>query len=190
MTLLIDGYNLLNVTSIFGGAGPGTALHRARIAFLNFLASSFTERERSETTIVFDASGAPPGLPRTVTHDGMTVHFAQRHSNADEMIEELLEQWPSPRGLTVVSSDHRVQRAARQRGASFVDSEQWYAEMRAARKQSDTRTEESAAKPGIKPSPDELAYWLGEFGDSAPDDLGVENPFPPGYADDVNEDNV
>src|SRR4051794_8084526 len=46
MALLIDGYNLLNVTGIFGEAGPGTALHRTRLAFLNFLASSFTKRER------------------------------------------------------------------------------------------------------------------------------------------------
>src|SRR4051812_39323189 len=117
MALLIDGYNLLNVTGIFAGEGPGTELHRARLAFLNYLASSFTKRQRTGTTIVFDAAGAPPGLPHTINHDGMTIHFARRHSNADEMIEELLEEWKSPRSLVVVSSDHRVQRAARHRGA-------------------------------------------------------------------------
>ncbi len=58
MAILIDGYNLLNVTGIFGEAGPGTALHRTRLAFLNFLASSFNERQRGNTTIVFDAFGA------------------------------------------------------------------------------------------------------------------------------------
>ena len=60
MALLIDGYNLLNVTGIFGDAGPGTALHRTRLAFLNFLASSFTKRQRSQTTIVFDAAARRP----------------------------------------------------------------------------------------------------------------------------------
>src|SRR5215475_9027209 len=116
MALLIDGYNLLNVTGIFGGDGPGTALHRTRLAFLNFLAGSFTKRERTGTTIVFDAAGAPPGLPASIKHEEMTIHFARRQSNADEMIEELLEDWRSPRSLVVVSSDHRVQRAARHCG--------------------------------------------------------------------------
>ena len=147
MALLIDGYNLLNVTGIFAEAGPGTELHRTRLAFLNFLASSLTAHERKQTTIVFDAAGAPPGLPRTITHDGMTVHFAQRHSDADEMIEELLENLSAPRSLVVVSSDHRVQRAARQRGATFVDSEQWYSEIRTARRHRDNLADDATAKP-------------------------------------------
>ncbi len=61
MALLIDGYNLLNATGIFGEAGPGTALHRTRLAFLNFLAESFTKRERNGTTIVFDAAARHRG---------------------------------------------------------------------------------------------------------------------------------
>src|SRR5262245_61570510 len=166
MALLIDGYNLLNVTSIFGGAGPGTELHRTRLAFLNFLASSFNKRQRGTTTIVFDASGAPPGLPPTITHDDMTIHFAQRFSNADEMIEELLESWRAPKSLTVVSSDHRVQRAARRRGATFIDSEVWYAELRTVRRRREANAKEAAAKPSGTLSPDEVAYWLNEFGDS------------------------
>lgn len=63
MALLIDGYNLLNVTGIFGDDGPGTALHRTRLAFLNFLAASFTKRERASTTIVFDAAVCCPDCP-------------------------------------------------------------------------------------------------------------------------------
>jgi predicted RNA-binding protein with PIN domain len=188
MALLIDGYNLLNVTGIFGHDGPGTALHRTRLAFLNFLASSIDDRQRKQTTVVFDAAGAPPGLPQSITHEGMTVHFARRHSNADEMIEELLEQWSSPRSLVVVSSDHRVQRAARQRGATFVDSEKWYAEIVAARRQRDITAEDVAAKPSGKPTPDELAYWLGQFGETPNAGPDFESPFPPGYADDLDED--
>jgi uncharacterized protein len=188
MALLIDGYNLLNVTSIFGEAGPGTALHRTRLAFLNFLASSLTDHERKQTTIVFDAAGAPPGLPRTTTHDEMTVHFAQRHSDADEMIEDLLENFSAPRSLVVVSSDHRVQRAARQRGATFVDSEQWYSEIRAARRKRDRPPDDAAAKPSGKPTPDELAHWLHEFGNPPSPGGESESPFPPGYADELDED--
>jgi uncharacterized protein len=185
MRLLIDGYNLLHATGIFGAAGPGTDLHRSRVALLTFLSASFNQRQRSEIAIVFDAAGAPPGLPRSITHDGIVVHFAPRHSDADEMIEQLLEQHPAPRSLVVVSSDHRVQRAARHRGATYVDSNEWYADQR-ARRETDAGAE-TPAKPVVEMTPEEIAYWLGKF-DVPPTNEESSNPFPPGYADDVTED--
>jgi predicted RNA-binding protein with PIN domain len=188
MALLIDGYNLLHVTEIFGGTGQGTELHRSRLALLEFLAASISNRERNQTSIVFDAAGAPPGLPRLLTHEGMTVHFAQRHSDADELIEELLERYAAPRSLLVVSSDHRVQRAARRRGAGFVDSDKWYAELRAARRQRNIQTADGPSKPDGGLSRDEVSYWIEQFADSPPDDSPL-NPFPPGYADDVANEN-
>ena len=186
MALLIDGYNLLHVSDIFAGEGPGTELHRSRIALLDFLAASIDARERDKTTIVFDAAGAPPGLPRTMSHEGMTVHFARRHSDADEMIEELLEQCTAPRALIVISSDHRVQRAARRCGATFVDSEHWYAELRAARTQR-PETDAALSDRDDKATPEDVAYWVDEFADAPPDESSA-NPFPPGYADEVTEE--
>jgi predicted RNA-binding protein with PIN domain len=186
MALLIDGYNLLHVTDIFAEAGPGTELHRARQALLQFLAASLGDRERSETTIVFDAAGAPPGLSRTESHAGMTVHFAGRHSDADAMIEQLLDECAAPRELVVVSSDHRVQRAARQHGAAYVDSAAWYGDLRSSRRQGGAA--ESAMKPAESGSPTDVEYWLNEFGDSAADEEDPLNPFPRGYGDDAVEE--
>jgi len=185
MALLIDGYNLLHVSDIFGEEGAGTELHRSRLALLNFLAAAIQRRERRQTTIVFDAAGAPPGLPQSMSHDGMTVHFARRHSDADEMIEELLETWAAPRALVVVSSDHRVQRAARRRGATFVDSEKWYADLRTAQKRRMAGPDEGRGKPANPSTPDDVAYWVDEFADAPPDESA---PFPPGYADDVRDE--
>jgi predicted RNA-binding protein with PIN domain len=159
------------VTDIFGQAGPGTDLHRTRLALLDFLASAIAERERAETTIVFDAAGAPHGLPRTLHHDGMTVHFARRHSDADEMIEELLEQCAAPKALVVVSSDRRVQRAARHCGATYVDSGRWYSELLASRRENEASPEGLAKPSGDLPA-DELAYWLREFDAPGADDQG------------------
>lgn len=164
MALLIDGYNLLHVTGIFGAAGAGTELHRSRVALLEFLAASITERERKQTTIVFDAAGAPPGLPASMTHGGMRVYFARRHASADEMIELLLDECRAPRSLVVVSSDHRVQRSARQHGASYLDSEQWFAALQAARREREAAAEESAKPAGETPA-DEVNYWVKEFGE-------------------------
>src|SRR5262245_37959795 len=132
-SILIDGYNLLHVTGIFGrGVGPGT-LHRSRTALLNVLAESIAPEEVAHTTIVFDSAEAPPGLPRQINHRGMTVHFASSYADADELIEELIQTHHSPRTLTVVSSDHRIQRAARRRKATPIDSDRWYAELMRAR---------------------------------------------------------
>jgi uncharacterized protein len=166
MALLIDGYNLLNVTDIFGQAvGTETPLHASRQALLTFLASAIDAKTRSQTTIVFDAGGAPPGLPQTLTHEGITVHFARQHSDADEMIEEIIESHAAPRSLVVVSSDHRVQRAARRRGAAYVDSDRWYADMRAARSST-----EASKPPAIEAlPPDQVAYWLNQFGEQEND---------------------
>jgi predicted RNA-binding protein with PIN domain len=184
MTLLIDGYNLLNVTDLFGNAsGSETALHASRQALLGFLATVLVAKTRAETTIVFDAAGAPPGLPRTITYEGMTAHFARRHSNADEMLEELIEAERAPRSLVVVSSDHRVQRAARRRGATYVDSERWYAERLAESRHRDKAAGE-AAKPTQSLSSEQVDYWVQRFAEPAAKDE-PENPFPPGYGEDL-----
>jgi predicted RNA-binding protein with PIN domain len=169
MALLIDGYNLLHVSDIFAAPGASTELHRARLALLDFLAASIDQRERRETKIVFDAAGAPPGLPHTLMHDGMTVYFARRHSDADELIDELLDRCAAPKGLLVVSSDHRVQRSARQHGACFVDSDKWFGELRAARHRRDADPQNEPRKPDVETLLDEADYWIKQFAESPPD---------------------
>ncbi|MCC6493837.1 MAG: NYN domain-containing protein [Pirellulales bacterium] len=207
MPLLIDGYNLLNVTGITGRRGD---LHGSREALLRFLASAIEPNERPHTTIVFDAAEAPPGLPRVVALDEMTIRYAAEFATADELIEVLIAEDNSPRSLLVVSSDHRVQRAARRRRAQFVDSDVWFAD--AVRRRERLRRPAAAprlAKPVGPLSTDEISYWVAEFAGTAeqlalqaapektpadlpeptaaaaPDDL--RNPFPPGYAEDLLE---
>jgi predicted RNA-binding protein with PIN domain len=163
MALLIDGYNLLHATNIFADQGSGTELHRSRLALLNYLGASLGKRERDQTTIVFDAAGAPAGLPSQSTYEGMQVYFARRHADADEMIEQLLEGWQAPKSLTVVSSDHRVQRAARRCGASYVDSDHWFRDLQAAKRLHDAEEKSGVGKPYDAMSPKDTAYWLDEF---------------------------
>jgi uncharacterized protein len=195
MALLIDGYNLLHVTGIFGRGNDLTALHRAREGLLRFLAASIEPAERAHTTIVFDAAGAPPGLPKTLAHDGITVHFARDYADADTMLEDLIAAHDSPRSLVVVSSDHRVQRAARRRRAKPIDSDRWYAELQAARAGRTTPPASAPQKPTGVLTDEEVAYWMGEFSqppndrakppDSSLPATDAENPFPDGYAEDL-----
>lgn len=162
MALLIDGYNLLFAAGILGPLRGKKGGESSREALLDFLVEHLPEREVARTTIVFDAADAPPGLPRQFSHRGIAVRFAPRNTSADALLEELIVESADPRRLTVVSSDHRVQRAARQRGAKFVDSDHWHSELRRNAARSTAAAEES--KPDHSLSPSEVAAWLREFG--------------------------
>ncbi len=221
MPLLIDGYNLLYMAGILGGeAGPGS-LERARLALLNFLAESLESREISQTIVVFDSREAPWGLPSRIKHRGIEVLFAARWPDADCLIEELIGQHSSPRRLTVVSSDHRLQRAARRRKAKAVDSDVWYKELVQKRLARREAAAESPERPLVPLLAEDVEYWVRQFGGQSelerwmkqelaggislsqtksediqarPEDvskdeqlLDLANPFPPGYAEDIEE---
>ena len=223
MSIIIDGYNLLYMAGIIGeGRGP-RSLELSRLALLNFLAESLTPRDIAKTIVVFDAKDAPWGAKNTLEHRGITVQFASRWPDADCLIEELIRLDSSPRRLTVVSSDHRLQRAARHRRAKAVDSDVWYKELvqkRLARRKTQSTAPERPAVPLLA---EDVAYWVRQFGgqseleqwinqelsasesahkpqqedafqqpqaDALKDNqtLDSQNPFPPGYAEDVEEE--
>jgi predicted RNA-binding protein with PIN domain len=165
MFLIIDGYNLLNVVGIVGrGIGPGS-LERARLALLNFLAKSLDPKDIPKTIVVFDSREAPWGLPRTVLHRGLSVQYASKYPDADCLIEELIMRESAPRQLTVVSSDHRLQRAARRRRARAVDSDVWYAEvLRSRRERNEPSPEQIPVRPPVPLLPEDVEYWLDQFG--------------------------
>jgi predicted RNA-binding protein with PIN domain len=165
MFLIIDGYNLLNVVGIVGrGIGPGS-LERARLALLNFLAKSLDPKDIPKTIVVFDSREAPWGLPRAVLHRGLSVQYASKYPDADCLIEELIMRESAPRQLTVVSSDHRLQRAARRRRARAVDSDVWYAEvLRSRRERNEPSPEQIPVRPPVPLLPEDVEYWLDQFG--------------------------
>ena len=162
MLLLVDGYNLLHVSGLFGPAGAPPTLEQSRLALLEYLAARLPQSLRKRTTLVFDAAAAPPGLPSQMMHAEMHVRFAPRKSSADDLIADLILQESDPRHLTVVSSDHAVQRSARQRGAKFVDSEVWFRELK-----------QSAYIGSASSTAAQIEKPAGPAG----------NPFPPGYAE-------
>ncbi|HEX4000258.1 MAG TPA: NYN domain-containing protein [Pirellulales bacterium] len=166
MALLIDGYNLLHASAIFGPPnrrGPG-GLERARSALLNLIAESLPAEELRRTAVVFDASEAPYGLSRMFEHKGLTVYFASRDSDADSLIEELILQDSAPRRLTVVSSDHRLHKAANRRRATAVDSERWLAQLLRDRQSRHEPRPNDSIKPEGPLSPGEVEFWLKQFG--------------------------
>lgn len=212
MRLLIDGYNLLHVTDLFGSGKSAGTLQGSRDALLAFLTKALASAERRDTTIVFDATGAPPGLPKTLHHEQITVRYASDFADADALLEEIIDRHRAPKGLTVVSSDHRVQRAARGRGSKWIDSEPWFRELAARAKAKEQDSPQG--KPAATGSVD---YWVEQFAGKDISELeqqlratekpriipkttkrtphvppvaegGLENPFPPGYGEDLLEE--
>lgn len=164
MALLIDGYNLLHVTGLIG-----STFEASRAALLNFLAAALDTAERSRTTIVFDAAEAPPGLPSEYTVAGIQVYYARGYESADALLEELIAAHHTPKKLTVVSSDRRVQRAAKKRKALAVESHAWYHQ---AADRLQGRRKGKVDLPDVKPdvplTPGEVAVWMRVFGVSEP----------------------
>ena len=164
--LLIDGYNLLYAAGL-GQAdyAPGELL-RARRQLLRYLVRRLRSHELRRTTVVFDARHPPEGFPHTSMLCGMRVMFATPDGDADAVIEDLIDRHSAPRRLTLVSSDHRLQQAARRRRAAFLDSDAFFddLERRAA-----TAAHEVDAEEGDDPketgelSPGELAHWESVF---------------------------
>lgn len=144
--LIIDGYNLLHAAGMARYRyGPGE-LEKARNRLLHFLANRLSASERLRTTIVFDAGDAPYESSRRSGLEGMTVLFAKRGGDADTVIERLIEVHSAPRQIHLVSSDHRLQKAARKRRARSVDSEDYFADLESRNVRIDRMGEPEAPK--------------------------------------------
>lgn len=160
MKILIDGYNLLHASGIFGAERGARGFEASRHALLDALARLLGDARR-HTTVVFDAADAPPGLPDRSVHDGIRVWFARGYPDADALIEEIIDEHDAPGGLTVVSADNRVIAAARRRRAIPAASGEWFATLRAAAAQAGAAAD---AKPRPPATDHEVARWLREFG--------------------------
>jgi predicted RNA-binding protein with PIN domain len=176
MNIIIDGYNLLHGAGIVVETGGPYSLEKSRQALLKFLIATLDPHDLARTTVVFDAKGAPPGLPKSYSQAGITVLFADRDQDADTLIARLIGEHSAPKSLLVVSSDHAVQRAARRRKARICDSDRWFASMvRERHAPPPTATDE---KPAAPLDADEVAAWVDKFAAEleTPCDAPAESP--------------
>jgi hypothetical protein len=171
MHYLIDGYNLLHQVGVLTGPVGPNGLEKARLALLGRLHGHYGD-DAGRVTVVFDAAGAPPGVPNRSDYHGIRVHFT-RSGEADDLIEDLIRRCSVPRLLTVVSNDHRLGDAARRRGCPVVECVAYWESLGSPRP---TRPP-PARDPGAKPervSGAELEQLLRDFGDLEDDDAFEE----------------
>ncbi len=164
MRWLIDGYNVMHAAGLLGPKLSREGFRRARRRFLDDLADALPVGRDGDVTVVFDASVPPGDFPLSSTYRGIRVVFALGDEDADARIEYLLGHDSNPKSLTVVSSDHRIRRAASRRRARPLTAEAFW-----------DRKDEIRARsaPGIDHRPeierdapqgaDEAAFWLETF---------------------------
>ncbi len=182
LLLLIDGYNLSQPITPTRDPDPRW-LQKNRDSLLRDLTNHLPESIRGRTCVVFDAANPPPDQPAQFTRQEIEIRFSVGYLSADELIDEIIRGHHTPKRLTVVSSDHRVQISASRRGARFYDSQPWLDDLtdgkcrlavklvRKSAKPGQGRGAESglpgAAKEPAKPrveDPDEVQQWMQEFG--------------------------
>lgn len=162
MAYLIDGHNLI-------GKIPWIDLSASddEDELLNFL-QEFARIRRKKIEVFFDQ--APPGYSGRKILGNLKAVFVPRGKTADEAIHARLRSLgKTAPNWTVVSSDHQVQRFAREYRAATLASEAFVNELKAA-----LRSGGQAGPSADRTLSDkEVDYWMNLFkGGPAEDDQG------------------
>jgi len=160
---LIDGYNLWWNTGEFGPDNDDGTLQGARDSLTNWLITTLPANLRKKTVLVFDAKNPPPNRGFLFDRSGITIHFAVGYPDADTLMEEYISIHHAPRNLTVVTSDHRIQRAAKRKRATAIDADRWARHIQHQFQATDGK-QATKAKPNPSLSDHEVIGWMKGFG--------------------------
>ncbi len=160
---LIDGYNLWWNTGEFGPDNDDGTLQGARDSLTNWLITTLPANLRKKTILVFDAKNPPPNRGFLFDRSGITIHFAVGYPDADTLMEEYIRIHDAPRNLTVVTSDHRIQRAAKRKRATAMDADRWARHIQHQFQATDGK-QTNKAKPNPSLSDHEVIGWMKGFG--------------------------
>jgi predicted RNA-binding protein with PIN domain len=160
---LIDGYNLWWNTGEFGPDNDDGTLQGARDSLANWLITTLPANLRKKTVLVFDAKNPPPNRGFLFDRSGLAIHFAVGYPDADTLMEEYIRIHHAPRNLTVVTSDHRIQRAAKRKRATAMDADRWARQIQHQFQATDDK-QANTAKPNPALSDHEVIGWMKGFG--------------------------
>ncbi len=150
--LVIDGHNLIGQMVEISLSDP-----HDEEKLINRLEEYHRERD-TPIIVIFDPGQAPPPAKR-LRGKGIKVFFAPPGSKADTLIINLLKKSPYPKGLTIVSSDREVRRAARARRAKMMTAQR-FARMLSHPKRLPL-TEPTIKEKGLSSS--EVREWMAIF---------------------------
>ena len=181
MAYLIDGYNLLHAMGVLRARVGPHGLEKARQRLLGLLQGALGA-EAPNVTVVFDAAGAPAGAQEEQDYQGIRVRFAVHEEEADDLIEDLIRHNSTPKQLTVVSDDHRLQESARRRQCRVLGCLDFLEELDRTRRVHKTR---SATESEKQSSSKDKERWLRAFADldNEPEMKELFGPFDSGDED-------
>jgi predicted RNA-binding protein with PIN domain len=150
MPYLVDGHNLIPKLGMRLDSMDDETELITRL-------QEFCRLRRAQVEVYFD--GAPPGQATTRKAGAVTAHFVRQASSADAAIEiRLARMGKTARNWTVVSSDRRVQQAARAAHAGVLSSEEFTGEMSRLQAIGSSSTKHTATL-----APDQVEEWLDIF---------------------------
>jgi hypothetical protein len=149
MRYLVDGHNLIPKLGLRLDALDDEEALLARL-------QQFCRLRQAQVEVYFD--GAPPGFPPTRKSGAVTAHFVRQGTSADAAIEVRLERLgKQSRNWTVVSSDRRVQNAARAAHSAALSSEEFARQISLVAQQAAVSQREAGL------GPEDVEEWLKEF---------------------------
>jgi len=157
MPFLFDGYNLYHALC----KSSEELTHLTPVTMCRFIAQDM-QRLRDKAVVVFD--GRPRrGISLEIEPAGyVKIIFSGSASDADTVMESLIQKNTAPRRLTVISSDNRVRKAARRRRAKTLSTREYLESfIRRRDKPPPVSREPIAKRRGLAEG--ELAKWLELF---------------------------
>lgn len=159
MGFLIDGYNLLFALGLASRHMPAPQLQSARDRLLLWLNDKHPDPP--SVLIIFDAREAEFGDDREHSIGAVRVRYSTGR-DADDLLEDLIREERVPAQLTVVSNDHRVQRAGQRRGCIVWGCGEFVDWLEAPPRPTSPPKPPTPEKPESV-SDEEMDFWLREF---------------------------
>ena len=176
MTLILDAFNVLHAWN----TGPSGDLWTE----LSALATVSRRGPWASLPCVVVCDGPSPDRGRFQLDllPDVTAVFSGPTSDADSVIERLIIESHTPTRLVVVSSDRRIERAARRRGCRALGSPEFLRACLGAKPSTPAEaTEHDNAMP-----PEEIESWLRAFGSPSPPSPPKSPGSPPKSSRDEN----
>ena len=156
---IVDMYNVLNCSHLL----PDSYSEIGTIQLANLFSETITELEE----IKFICDGMPKPNEVGVLRLGEVIYSKKKE--ADDWIEDFFEKTRYPKSWTVISSDHRVQRAARTQGGKWIDSQSIVLYI-ASQIQSQMKSKEKPTELDIQ---ENIEDWLDIFSDGSTNTEGT-----------------
>jgi predicted RNA-binding protein with PIN domain len=154
--LIIDGHNLLH--SIYKMEEDSESINDVG---LSRIIGRYLKLTGQKGEIIFDGTG-PRDKDIFDSIDGVEILFAGIGTDTDTVIEGKIKVNTAPKRLTIVSSDRRLQRAARARKATSIKSEDFWISVQKQLNKKRPKKEPTGKRQGLSES--ETNQWLEIFG--------------------------